>query len=90
MNAFESVRPRGQDLPSKPPRKTARSRAPLEGSLKDLTTKLDHDDAASKKKHVESYANLELALAEKGRSNRTGSYQTPAERARIANNKAFK
>ena len=33
-NAFESVKPRGQDAaPSKAPRKTNRSRAPIEGNV---------------------------------------------------------
>ena len=34
MNAFTSVRPRGQDTaPSKAPRKTNHSRAPIEGNV---------------------------------------------------------
>ena len=33
MNAFTSVRPRGADAPSKAPRKTNHSRAPIEGNV---------------------------------------------------------
>lgn len=32
-NAFTSVRPRGADAPSKAPRKTNHSRAPIEGNV---------------------------------------------------------
>ena len=33
MNAFTSVRPRGKDAPSKAPRKTNHSRAPIDGNV---------------------------------------------------------
>ena len=33
MNAFQMVRPRGADAPSKAPRKTNHSRAPIEGNV---------------------------------------------------------
>lgn len=33
MNAFTSVRPRGADAPSKPPRKTNHSKAPKSGNV---------------------------------------------------------
>ena len=36
MNAFTSVRPRGKDAPSKAPRKTNHSRAPIEGNVREL------------------------------------------------------
>ena len=33
-NAFQSVKPRGPDMPAKAPRKTNHSKAPKEGSLR--------------------------------------------------------
>ena len=36
LNPFMSVRPRGKDMPSKAPRKTNHSRAPMDGPIRAL------------------------------------------------------
>ena len=36
LNPFMSVRPRGKDMPSKAPRKTNTSRAPMDGPIRAL------------------------------------------------------
>lgn len=59
MNAFELARPRGTSAePSKAPRKTNHSRAPSEGSLRDLHVNTGEDREALKaeaiKREIES------------------------------------
>lgn len=86
MNAFNSVRPRGTEAPSKAPKRQTRSRAPMQGHLRNLPEIELHDESESRIKYAKTVAELEKKFAESGRASRCGTYRTPAERARIADN----
>lgn len=83
-NAFTMVRPRCADAPSKAPRSGNRSRAPLEGHLRDVCPAQLHDKKLNRERQIATAAEVSIKQAARERGRRS-SMSTPAERARAIN-----
>jgi len=77
---FPTPRPKAAEGPSKAPRRTNHSRAPTEGSLRDLGEPTFHDEAACKQATAVSLAMSAIAYSNRSRA-RTGM-NIPAARGK--------
>ncbi len=85
-NAFMMVRPKSDTAAkSAAPKRTARSRAPMEGHLRDLPPAKIHDAEEARRRYIENAAEVALKVSASKRKTKI-STATPAERARSKDN----
>lgn len=80
---FPTPRPKAAEGPSKAPRRTNHSRAPIEGSLRVLGPVELHDEAKAHREYEERMAAIALLDHQRKRASRNRS-KTPAEQAKMA------